>query len=219
MKNEHQEKRKNKKDGWEYFYQGTANPQPGCAAPRWSRPDCVSITNATPFISALNQSELEFSGLAYIFFSLQNLALLSTNSMPRSRNGKSNEGRGFLDHAWDALAELWGTSHSTCPGCSWQRSALLGFPFPDPQLKTTFKEAVPMTCSRLASNGWCLGGKREITLPCSSWPLYLSFSPHLVLLPHAPASAMPFLLSFFSLYNLSPSYVTTFQKHNSVDLT
>lgn len=141
------------------------------------------------------------------------------HSMPRSRNGKSNEGRGSLDHAWDALAELWGTSHSTCPGCSWQCSALLGFPFPDPRLKTTFKEAVPMTCSRLASNGWCLGGKREITLPCSLWPLYLSFSPHLVLLPHAPASAMPFLLSFFSLYNLSPSYVTTFQKHNSVDLT
>lgn len=215
MKNEHQEKRKNKKDGWEYFYQGTANPQPGYAAPRWSRPDCVSITNVTPFISALNQSELEFS---YIFFSLQNLALLSIACLAQGTARVMKAGALWIMPE-DALAELWGTSHSTCPGCSWQCSALLGFPFPDPRLKTTFKEAVPMTCSRLASNGWCLGGKREITLPCSLWPLYLSFSPHLVLLPHAPASAMPFLLSFFSLYNLSPSYVTTFQKHNSVDLT
>lgn len=148
-------------DGWEYFYQGAANPQSGCTAPRWSRADWVSITNVAPFISALNQSELEFSGLIYIFFSLQNLALFSTNSMPCSRNCKVNEGQGFLNHAWAALAKLWGTSHSTCPGCSWQRWELLGFPFPDPQMKTTLKEAAPIACFILASNGWCLGGKRN----------------------------------------------------------
>lgn len=183
MKNEHQGAgaRGGGEDGWEYFYQGTANPQPGCAAPRWSRADWVSITNVAPFISALNQSELEFSGLMYIFFSLQNLALFSTNSMPCLRNCKSNEGRGFLNHAWDALAKLWGTSRSTCLGCSWQRWELLGFPFPDPQMKTTLKEAVPIACLILASNGWCLGGKRNhpslfivTSLPylhCTSGPL------------------------------------------------
>lgn len=112
-------------------------------------------------ISALNQSGLEFSGLMYIFFSLQNLALFSTNSMTCLRNCKSNEGRDFLTHVWDALANLWGTSRSTCPGCSWQRWGLLGFPFPEPQTKTTFKEAVPIACLILASNGWCLGGKRN----------------------------------------------------------
>lgn len=148
-------------DVWEYFYQGTANPQPGCAAPRWPRSDWVSITNVAPFISALNQSELEFSGLTYIFFSLQNLALFSTNSMPCSRNCKSNEGWGFLSRAWGALAKLWGSSCSTCPGCSWQHWELLSFPFPDPQMKTTLQEAVPIACLILASNGWCLGGKKN----------------------------------------------------------
>lgn len=146
-------------DGWKYFYQRTANLQPGCAAPRWSRADWVSITNVAPFISALNQSELEFSGLIYIFFSLQNLALFSTNSMSCSRSCRSNEGQGFLNHAWDALANLWGTFCSTCPGCSWQHWRPLGFPFSDPQMKTTFKEAFPNECLILASNGWCLGVK------------------------------------------------------------
>lgn len=96
------------KDGWEYFYQGTANLQPGCAAPRWSRADWVSITNVSPFTSALNQSELEFSGLISIFFSLQNLALFSTNSMPCSKNCKSNERRCFLNRFWDALNKAVG---------------------------------------------------------------------------------------------------------------
>lgn len=138
--------------------------QSGCAVPRWSRADGVSITNVAPFFSALNQSELEFSGLIYIFFSLQDLALFSTNSMLCSRNCKSNEGRGFLNRAWDALAKLWGTSHSTCLGCSWQHWELMGFPFPDLQMKTweaCFKEAAPIARLTLASKGWCLRGKRN----------------------------------------------------------
>lgn len=143
------------------FHQGTANLQSGCAVPRWSRADRVSITNVAPFFSALNQSELEFSGLIYIFFSLQDLALFSTNSMLCSRNCKSNEGRGFLNRAWDALAKLWGTSHSTCLGCSWQHWELMGFPFPDLQMKTTFKEAAPIAHLILASKGWYLRGKRN----------------------------------------------------------
>lgn len=141
------------------FHQGTANLQSGCAVPRWSRDDWVSITNAAPFFSALNQSEIEFSGLIYIFFSLQDLALFRTNSMLCSKNCKSNESRGFLNRAWDALAKLWGTSHSTCLGCSWQHWELMGFPFPDLQMKPTFKEAGPIACLILASYGWCLGEK------------------------------------------------------------
>lgn len=129
-----------------------ANPQPGCTAPRWSGADWVSITNVAPLISALNKSELEFSELIYIFFSLQNLALFSTNSMSRSRSCWSNEGQGFLNHARDASANLQGTFRSTCPGCSWQRWRLLGFPFSDPQMRTTFKEALPMECLILARN-------------------------------------------------------------------
>lgn len=106
-------------------------------------------------------SELEFSGLIYIFFSLQDLALFSTNSILCSRNCKSNEGQGFLNRAWDALAKLWGTSHSTCLGCSWQHWELMGFPFPYLQMKITFKEAAPIACLILASKGWCLHGKRN----------------------------------------------------------
>lgn len=218
MKNEHQGAgaRGGGEDGWEYFYQGTANPQPGCAAPRWSRADWVSITNVAPFISALNQSELEFSGLMYIFFSLQNLALFSTNSMPCLRNCKSNEGRGFLNHAWDALAKLWGTSRSTCLGCSWQRWELLGFPFPDRQMKTTFKEAVPIACLILVSNGWWLRWEEKSSFPfhrdlftLSSLHIWSSYPMPLPLI-HL------FFSSFFSLYNLPLSYVTNFQNHNSL---
>jgi len=51
----------------------------------------VFQSQMTLFISALNQSERAFSGLTSIFFSLQNLALLSTNSTPHSRNCGSNE--------------------------------------------------------------------------------------------------------------------------------
>lgn len=143
------------------FHRGIANLQSGCAVPRWSRADWVSITTMAPFFPALNQSELEFSGLIYIFFSLQDLALFSTNSMLCSRNCKSNEGRGFLNRAWDALAKLWGISRSTCLGCSWQHWKLMGFPFPDLQMKTAFKEAAPIACLILASKGWCLAGKRN----------------------------------------------------------
>lgn len=143
------------------FHQNTANLQSGCTVPRWSRVDWVSIKNVAPSFCALNQSELEFSGLIYIFFSLQDLALFSTKSMLCSRNSKSNEGRGCLNCAWDALAKLWGTSRSTCLGCSWQRWELMGFPFPDLQMKTTFKEAAPVACLTSARKGWCLGGKRN----------------------------------------------------------
>lgn len=59
-------------------------------------PSDQDLTGFQSQISALNQSELEFSGLTYGFFSLQNLALFSTNSMPCLRNCKSNEGWGFL---------------------------------------------------------------------------------------------------------------------------
>lgn len=137
MNNEHQGG--GGEDVWEYFYQGTANLQPGCAAPRWPRSDWVSITNVAPFISALNQSELEFSGLTYIFFSLQNLALFSTNSMPCLRNCKSNEDWGFLSRAWDALAKLWGSTRSTCSAFPGGTGSCWVFPFLIPRWKQLFK--------------------------------------------------------------------------------
>lgn len=132
------------------------------------------------FISALNQSELAFSGLTSIFFSLQNLALLSTNSMPHSRNCGSNEA-GLSGCCLRCISGAVGHFPQHLPGLLLAVSELLGFPFPDLQMKTTFKEAVPMTCSNLASNGRHLGRNREFTLPHLSRPLHLCSVPHLVL--------------------------------------
>lgn len=112
----------------------------------------VFQSQMTLFISALNQSERAFSGLTSIFFSLQNLALLSTNSTPHSRNCGSNEA-GLSGCCLRCISGAVGHFPQHLPGLLLAVSELLGFPFPDLQMKTTFKEAVPMTCSNLASNG------------------------------------------------------------------
>lgn len=129
--------------------------------------------------------------------------------------------QGSLDAAWDALAERWGTSHSTCLGCSWQSQSCWVFPFLISRWKQLLKRQFPWH-AQIWQVTADTDRNREFTLPCLSWPLCLCSTPHLVLTPYLHlqcCSNAPIPSFFFSLYNLSPSNVTTFPKHNSVDLT